>query len=60
MSDDGTWTVEPRPVPVELEHGFDHATFPPKRVEWATFEDQLSAADKQTMHLLMNGGAGAL
>ena len=52
------WAAEPRPVPAELEQDFPHATYPPKRVEWATFADKLSAADSATLIALMNGGLG--
>ena len=54
------WEVETRPVPPELTPTFDHATFPPKRVEWATFAEKLSAADSATLRLLMNGGTGEI
>lgn len=59
MSEDG-WVVTAKDVPVELEHDYPHATFPRKRVEWATFEEKLSAADSATLHLLMNGGTGEM
>ena len=57
MSD---WVPIPKPVPPELSPEFEHAYFPPKRVEWCSFAEKLSTADAATLHLLMNGGAGEI
>lgn len=52
------WEPEARPVPAELTDDFPHATYPPKRVEWVSFADKLSAADSATLMQLMHGGIG--
>jgi hypothetical protein len=58
MSDLTDWVPEVRDVPVELTDTFDHATFPPKRVEWATVQDKIESATWEQLILLANGGTG--
>lgn len=52
------WDVEPRPVPAELEQGFDHGTFPPPPVAFNPIEAQMNAADREALRLYANGVTG--
>lgn len=52
------WTAEPRTVPVELTPDFDHATFPPEPVRFASWTEQLESATWEQLKLLANGGVG--
>lgn len=55
---DDQWAPDPKPVPAELEDGFEHATFPPPKVHWATVADQLDAATFEQLVEMARGGIG--